>query len=140
MERPLLNEKDQYPDDAVLARHLGKAKPAWDAFAAHVAATFGPGALEWRYYSDGQAWLCKVLHKKKTVCWVSVWDKCFKTGFYFTARSDGDIEALPIAAELKEGYRAHPPIGKLKPLTVEVRARKALDAVSVLMNYKAGLK
>ncbi|HEY3384324.1 MAG TPA: DUF3788 family protein [Vicinamibacterales bacterium] len=140
MERPLLNDKNQYPDDDVLAKCLGKAKPAWDAFAAGIAAEFGDGALQWRYYSDGKAWLCKVSHKKKTVCWVSVWDRFFKTAFYFTAKSDKDIEALPIPSDLKDRYRAHQPIGKLKPLAVEVRTRKALEPVSVLVTYKSGLK
>lgn len=140
MEGPLLNDKDVYPDDAVLAKQLGKAKPAWDLFTARLAATFGADALEWRYYNDGKAWLAKVVHKKKTVCWVSVWDRCFKTGFYFTAKSDADIAALPIAEDLKAGYRAHAPVGKLKPLTVEVRTRKALADVSLLMEYKSRLK
>jgi len=140
MDRPMLNDKDQYPDDGVLARHLGKAKPAWDAFAADIAAGLGEGSLEWRYYNDGKAWLCKVVHKKKTVCWVSVWDKFFKTAFYFTAKNDKDIEALPIPADVKDAYRAHEPIGKLKPLVVEVRTKKALGSVSVLVKYKSGLK
>ncbi len=124
----------------MLATHLGRAKPAWDAFRSHVAAAFGEGALEWRYYNDGKAWLCKVVHRKKTVCWVSVWDKFFKTTFYFTARSDRDIDALAIPSELKDRYRAHDAIGKLKPLVVEVRTRKALDPVSVLLKYKSSVK
>ena len=135
MERPLLNDKDQYPDDEVLAQYLGKAKPVWDAFAAGIAAGFGEGALEWRYYADGKAWLCKVVHRKKTVCWVSVWDKFFKAAFYFSAKSDSDIEALPIPPALKDRYRAHEPIGKLKPLTVDVTTRKSLEPVSVLLKY-----
>lgn len=138
MDRPLLNDEKQYPDEAVLAKHLGRAKPAWDAFAADMSATFGQDALQWRYYNDGKAWLCKLVHKKKTVCWVSVWDEFFKTAFYFTAKSDQDIEALPISPELKERYRAHAPIGKLKPLVVDVRTKKALGPVSVLARYKSG--
>lgn len=140
MDRSPLNDEKQYPDDEVLARHLGKAKPAWDAFRTHVAAGFGESALEWRYYNDGKAWLCKLVHKKKTVCWVSVWDKFFKTAFYFTAKSDQDIDGLPIPVELKEQYRARATIGKLKPLVVEVRTKKALEPVSVLVKYKSGLK
>jgi hypothetical protein len=140
MDRPLLNDEDQYPDDGVLAKCLGKAKPAWDAFAADIQAGFGTGALQWRYYRDGKAWLCKVVHRKKTVCWVSVWDGYFATVFYFTAKSDKDIEALPIPPALLERYRAHDPIGKLKPLRVEVTTRKALESVSVLVKYKIGLK
>ena len=139
MERPLLNDANEYPDDAVLARYLGKAKGAWDSFAAAVEDGFGDASLEWRYYNDGKAWLCKFTRKKKTVCWVSVWDRFFKTTFYFTAKSDADIEGLPIASSLKDLYRAHKPSGTLKPLTVEVRTKKALEAVFVLAKYKIGL-
>lgn len=140
MDKPSLNDPKEYPDDQVLARQLGRAKPAWDAFAERMAADFGAGALEWRYYNDGKAWLGKVQHRKKTVCWVSVWDGFFKIGFYFTAKSDKDIEALPIPAELKQAYREHKGFGKLKPIGVEVKTKKALDAVYVLTRYKSSLK
>jgi hypothetical protein len=140
MDKPLLNDRNEYPGEDVLAKYLGKAKPAWDAFVALMTADLGEGALEWRYYNDGKAWLCKVVHKKRTVCWVSMWDKFFKTAFYFTAKNDAEIEALPIPEDLKARYHAHRPIGKLKPLVVEVRSRKSLDPVSALVKYKSGLK
>jgi hypothetical protein len=139
MEKPLLNDPGEFPDDAVLARYLGRAKAAWDSFAAGVGEALPDASLEWHYYNDGKAWLCKVTRKKKTVCWVSVWDKFFKTTFYFTAKNDLDIEGLPIASGLKDAYRAHKPIGALKPLTVEVKNKKALDAVFVLAKYKVGV-
>jgi len=140
MDRPLLNDKNERPDDEVLARCLGKAKPAWDAFAADVSAAFGDQALEWRYYNDGKAWLCKVVHRKKTVCWASVWDRFFQVAFYFTAKNDADIAALPIPDELKEAYREHPGFGKMKPVVVQVKTRKVLPTVSVIAKYKSGLK
>jgi len=140
MERPLLNDKSEYPDEEVLAKYLGKAKPAWDAFAAGIPEQLADASLEWRYYNDGHAWLCKVVRKKKTVCWVSIWDKFFKTTFYFTAKSDKDIEALPIPPDVKASYREHKPFGTLKPLTVEVRTKKGLEPVLVVAKYKSGLK
>jgi len=140
MERPLLNDKGEYPDDAVLARHLGRAKAAWDAFTAGAAERFPDATLEWRYYNDGKAWLCKLARKKKTVCWISIWDKFFKAGFYFTARHDKAIEALPIAPELKAAYREHPPFGAMKPLTIEVRTKKALEDVFTVAEFKSSLK
>ncbi len=138
MEERLLNDPGEYPDDAVLARHLGRAKLAWDAFAAGIASAFPGVSLEWRYYNDGKSWLCKVVNKKKTVCWVSVWDKCFKTTFYFMARHDKDIEALPIASELKHSYAAHDRVGKLRPFTIVVGTKKGLQSVFELVKYKIG--
>ncbi len=140
MDRPLLNDPKEHPDDEVLAKYLGRSKPAWDAFAAGIASGFADASMEWRYYNDGKAWLCKLTRRKKTVCWISIWDKFFKTTFYFTAKCDKDIAALPIASDLKSWYREQPSIGKLKPLTVEVRAKKTLEDVFELVRYKSSLK
>lgn len=136
----LLRDEKEFPSEDVLARHLGKAKVAWDAFTARLALDLSGASLEWRFYKDGKAWLCKLVHKKKTACWVSIWSHAFRTTFYFTAKSDQEIERLPISQELRNTYRAQTSIGKLKPLTVEVRGKKALGDVFTLLGYKGGLK
>ena len=140
MEGPLLTDEAEYPSDEVLARHLGKAKAAWDAFTARLAVDFSDALLEWRFYHDGKSWLCKVVRKKKTVCWVSIWDQAFRTTFYFTAKSDQEIDRLPIAQELRDAYRAQSSGSKLKPITIEVNSRKALADVFTLFGYKSGSK
>ena len=140
MEGPVLTDQKEYPSDDVLARHLGRAKAAWEAFNVRLAADVSDASLEWRYYNDGKAWFCKVVRKKKTVCWVSIWAKYFKAAFYFTAKCDEDIAGLPIDPGLKAAYKSHAPIGPLKPLVVEVRTKKALDPVFVLAEYKIGQK
>ncbi|HOX42412.1 MAG TPA: DUF3788 family protein [Myxococcota bacterium] len=137
-EGPRLRDEAEYPSDEVLARHLGKAKAAWDAFTARLAADFPDASLEWRFYRDGNSWLCKVVRKKKTVCWVSIWDQAFRTTFYFTMKSDQEIDRLPITPELRAAYRAQSGRGKLKPITIEVSRKKALGDVFTLFGYKSG--
>ena len=78
--------------------------------------------------------------EKKTVCWVSIWDQAFRTTFYFTARSDQNIDRLPIAQEPKSAYRAQAFGGKLKPFTVEVSSKEALGDVFTLLEHKSGSK
>lgn len=140
MEGPLLRDEAEYPSDRVLARCLGRAKAAWDAFTARLAVDLSGASLEWRFYKDGKSWLCKVVHKKKTVCWVSIWDHAFRTTFYFTAGSDQEIDRLPIAQESRNAYRAQSSSGKLKPITIEVSSKKALGDVFTLIGYKSGSK
>ncbi len=140
MEGPLLRDEAEYPSDDVLAGCLGKAKAAWDAFTARLAADFSDASLEWRFYKDGKSWLCKVVRKKKTVCWVSIWNQAFRTTFYFTARSDQEIDRLPIAQELRIAYRAQSGSGKLKPITIQVSSKRALRDVFTLFEYKSRLK
>lgn len=138
MEGPRLRDEAEYPSDNVLTRDLGKAKAAWDAFTIQLAVDFSDASLEWRFYKDGKSWLCKVVRKKKTVCWVSIWDQAFRSTFYFTAKCDQELDRLPIAQELKNAYHAQSSIGKLKPITVEVSHKKTLGDVFTLFEYKSG--
>jgi len=72
MDAACLNDPDVFPDDAVLGAHLGKSMELWRSFAEAVRTDHASLAVEWRYYNDGKAWLCKVVRKKKAMCWVSI--------------------------------------------------------------------
>lgn len=137
-DRPLLNNPKEYPNDNVLLCHLGKRKAVWDDFVHEISTTFPSMTLEWRFYNDGKAWLSKLVCKKKTMCWISVWDKYFKTTFYFMDRHAKDIRALKIDKSLKTKFLSEKSIGKLRPLSVEVKTRKALSDVFRLIIYKSG--
>ncbi len=137
MNKPLLNDKSEYPDDDVLLRHLGKTKPLWDLFVSQMSAMFAPMSMEWNYYNDGKSWLCKLVYKKKTVCWISVWAGFFKIAFYFTDKNTKDIKGLRIDRRYKTEYLSHKSIGKLKPLIIDVKTKKALSNVFELVQYKS---
>ena len=79
---------------------------------------------EWNYYKDGNAWLCKVCLKKKTVFWLSVWDKYFRTGFYFSEKYRSGVMELDIGDDLKENFSQAKPIGKLIPLAISVNGKE----------------
>jgi hypothetical protein len=49
-------------------------------------------------------------------------------------------EALPIPSKLKAAYRAHAPVGKLKPLVIVVTTKKSVEPVFVVATYKSGLR
>ena len=140
MFRPALNDADQFPDDKVLARQFGAAKPAWDAFMALLAATTPPMAPEWRYYNDGKSWLCKVTLNAKTICWASAWDKFFRVSFYFTAKAEAAISNSSLDEATKHAF-VHPK-GKcsLRPITTEVRSAAELVAIKELIEIKLKAK
>jgi len=140
MERPALNDAQEFPDDKVLARQFGAAKTAWDAFSALLAATTPPLAAEWRFYNDGRSWLCKVTTKAKTVCWVSAWKKFFKVSFYFTAKAEAAISQSTLDEAIK--YTFLHPKGKcsLRPVTTEVRKKSDLKPIEELIRIKLQAK
>ena len=96
---------------------------------------FGLGT-EWRYYKDGKAWLCKITLKKKTVVWMSAWQDCLRLGFYFTEKSGSGIPGLDIDPDLKKSYATADPVGRMKPLTVELKDSRQLPDLRVLLQYK----
>ena len=62
MELPILKDKNIFPTNEVLADVLEASFPAFEAFSASAEAA--GLTLEWNYYNDGKAWLCKVLSKR----------------------------------------------------------------------------
>ena len=95
---------------------------------------------EWRFYKDGGAWLCKMTRKKKTVFWISAWKPFLKCGFYFTQKSGDGISDLSIEPSLKSAYANAAPIGKLYPLTIDLKAKKQLDDLYTVASYKISRK
>ena len=91
---------------------------------------------EWRYYKDGKSWLCKITRKKKTVVWMSAWQDHLSLGFYFTEKTGAGISELEIDPALKEIYATAEPIGRLKPLTVDLKASSQLQDLGTLLQYK----
>ncbi len=138
MEIQLLKEPDILPTKEVLEKVLGKKYPVFREFMNTAESEELKLKPEWRYYKDGKAWLCKITFRKKTVVWLSVWSDCFKLGFYFTEKSGEGIPGLKIDDSIKEFYLNHKPIGKLKPIVVEVRMKAQLVDINTLIKYKIG--
>ncbi len=139
MAEQLLKDPDLKITDALLERECGAFYPVLREFLERAVSEAFSLSPEWRYYKDGQAWLCKLSRKKKTVVWLSLWQSGFKLGLYFTEKTGAGIEDLAIGDDLKRCYRQSKPIGKLKPLEIDVSDRAQLDDVWVLLRYKSSL-
>lgn len=136
MEPPILDDPKLFPDDAVLARVLGRVKQTWDAFESRLSEELDGTAVEWRYYKDGKAWLGKAVHGKKTVAWISVGRSKFRVTFYFNAKNEHALLALPLSADAFERYHSRKSVGKLKPMVFEVSSRRTLKEVLLVANAK----
>ena len=136
MEKPCLNDKDEYPNDEVLSRYLGKVKNTWDSFADLLDESYPSFSREWRYYKDGKNWLYKITKKKKTICWVSIYNNKFKTTFYFPDKA----EELITASKLKKAYIDQfihgKKYGKIRGVTVEIKKSTDLNSIKTLIEIK----
>ena len=138
MEIQLLKDPDISPTKEVLEKVLANQYPVFREFMNTAESEELKLKPEWRYYKDGKAWLCKITFKKKTVVWLSVWSDCLKLGLYFTEKTGAGIPGLEIDDSIKEFYLNHKPIGKLKPIAIEVRMKSQLDDINTLIKYKIG--
>ena len=75
MEKLLLLDPMVNPDNDVLKATLRKGYNIYQEFAEKI--NDKKLVLEWNYYNDQKSWICKVLQKKKNMCWISIWN----TGF-----------------------------------------------------------
>ena len=102
METRTLTDPAVSPSRKVLEHALGKAYSAYEDLMNTITGNNFELTPLWHYYNDGKAWLCKVQYKKKTVFWLSVWDKYFKMAFYFTEKNSKGIFELSIDDSIKK--------------------------------------
>ncbi len=140
VERPALTDPDISPDERVLSETLGASYPLYLSLLEELARREPPAIPEWRFYRDGNAWLCKVVRKKKTLFWLTPYRERFRTTFYFTGRALAALEAAGIPASYVEEFREETERVKNPPVRVIVDAPDRIGIVLNLATLKADLK
>lgn len=140
MDKPLLRNPEEFPDERVLRGALGESFGAYEQLIAAITADDYGLTPEWRFYRDGNSWLCKTSYKNKTVFWLSVWDGYFSIGFYFTEKTSAGVEYLNIARELKDDLLNAKRIGRLIPLIIKVADSVQIRDILKIAAYKKNLK
>ncbi len=136
----LLRDKEQYPDAEILMSVMAESYPSFSALMERITDTEFGLIPEWNYYNDGKAWLCKVVYKKKTVFWISVWEGYFKIAFYFTGKNCQGITELDIDQRIKREFSSVKPVGKLYPLIVNISQKDQLPDLLKVIQYKKNLR
>ena len=140
MDTKLLNDKNVFPTDEVLQKALGKRHVLFKELIDTITGDDYGLTFEWRFYNDGKSWLGKAVYKKKTIFWLSVWDDCFRTGFYFTEKTRGGIMELNVDEKIKAAFAKTKSAGKLVPLPLNVDKKRQIKDVLEIVKYKKSLK
>ena len=140
MDKQILNDPDIEPSEANLEQAFGAVYPVFREFIETIESPEYGLASEWRFYKDAKAWLCKITRGKKTVVWLSAWSGFFRLGFYFTEKTGAGIAALDISDDLKSSYASNKPVGRLRPLVVDLREKAGLGDALSLIDYKSNIR
>jgi len=135
----VLADASIYPDSAVLAKVLGtKHYSLFVKFARQIENL--SLSFEWRYYNDGKEWLCKILHHKKNLGWLSIWPDGFRVTVFLTAKTIDGFYALDINDEIKTCAREAKTIGKLLAVLTAINTDSVIEDVLKILEYKKQLK
>ncbi|MBT4485596.1 MAG: DUF3788 family protein [Candidatus Latescibacteria bacterium] len=140
MEKPCLNDKNEYPNDEVLSHYLGKTKNIWDSFLDFIKENYPLFSREWRYYNDGKNWLYKITKKKKTICWISIYYNILRTTFYFSDNAEDLITKSKLKKEYIDQFIHGKRYGKIRSITVEIKKSTDLNTTKSLIEIKEALK
>jgi len=140
VESPVLRDPLVFPGKEVLYEALGPAYPVFEELIDIITHPPFTLVLEWRYYRDGKAWLGKVIHRKKTVFWLSVWKGYFKTSFFFMEKHAEGIMGLDIDHRFKKDFEKNEASGRLIPLVIPVDKTGQIVEVLRVIEYKMRIK
>ena len=145
----LLRNPEIEPSGDVIAKALGESNDSYKKFVNELASH--DIQLEWRYYTDGKAWLAKGLFKwtgarggknEKTVFWLSIWDGFFKVTIYVPEKARADALRLPLDNKVKRALADSPQMGKLKyfPIVFELYSDEMLQTVFLRADFRKSIK
>lgn len=149
-DKQLLRNPDIQPTSDIIAEALQDANDSYIKFLNELANQ--DIDLEWRYYTDGKAWLGKGLYKwlgvrggqkVTTVFWLSIWEAFFKITIYIPEKARDDLFSLPLNNTVKQMINDSKQMGnrlKFFPLVFELNSNESFEQIHILFDFKKSLK
>ena len=134
----MLADPNIFPENDILENILGKQYKYYQKFVEKL--NENKLTIEWNYYKDGKSWLCKIINKKKTVCWLSVKDTGINLSFYFTEKNINGVKELEIDGKIKEMADKTKNVGKLLPIIFVIDNNDKINDALKIMEYKMKIK
>ena len=148
-EQQLLRDPNTELTREIIAEGLGAAYSAYVMFVEGL--ENHDIHVDWRYYTDGKAWLGKGLYKRVgvrggqkeiTTFWLSIWDGYFKITLYIPEKARADALALSLTADTKDMIKNAKQVGKLKffPLIFDLRSDELFHEIYTLVHFMKAIK
>ena len=136
MDKPLLDDKNQQPTEAIIFPLIGRSKAGWRALFDHLGDAHPDFESTWRFYKDGGRWLLKTTRKSKTIFWLSVMPKHFVVTFYFGDKAEPAILESALSDPLKDAFCNGKRYGKVRGLSIEVRKKSDVADILTLIGIR----
>lgn len=94
----------------------------------------------WKFYNDGKCWLCKVFYKRKTICWISLWENFIKFSFHFNSKNYNGVFDLNISEENKKAFKEIDKNQRSITMIFDIYSKSQIKDVKEVMKYKKSSK
>jgi hypothetical protein len=138
MGNEILKNPMEEPKNNVLKNLMGKRYKLYSDFVEMVIKLeLNP---EWNYYNDTKSWLCRILYKKKTYCWLSIIDTGIKITLYFSKETINGIYEMVINENIKNMAKENETGRKNPPVIILIQNKETLNDSLKILKYRKNLE
>jgi len=131
----VFNDKNQQPDDTLLAEKLGPSFSHWKRLRDHVREEYDTRE-EWKFYGQKYGWQLKTFLKKRNLFFMIPYDSFFKVVFVFGDRAVEEIQKSDVADSLKKEVANAKKYAEGRGLPIDVRDDTHLSDIMKLLEIK----
>jgi hypothetical protein len=140
MEPLVLKDQSVIPTDDLIFSVIGENKIYWQKLMEHVGTRYPDAEGHWNYYNDGKSWLFKMVLRKKTLFWIGIHQKNFRTTFYFGDKAEPLIERSDLPESIKNNFKNGKRYGKIRAITMIVNTDADVANILILLAIRATIK
>ena len=136
MEEPVFLDKSHVPEDADLAKVLGRAKRHWDNLRAHALDADSAASPEWTYESKKSGWTFAVRGRRRNLLYLKPYDKSFTLGFAYSEQAVQAAEQSDLPDHVVEIIRQAPKYPEGRAVRVKVTSAADVKIAKKLLAIK----
>jgi len=136
MALSIFDDKSKMPREDELARALGRTSTHWESLKDHLFSEYEPLTETWIYSGKPWGWALNLMHKKRTLVYLTPCDGYFIAGFAFgekavkaARQSDLPISVMNIIDSAKNYAEG-------RAIRVEIKSARAVGWIKKLVSIK----
>jgi hypothetical protein len=135
-----LSDKEVIPTDDYVFSIIGEKKILWESLMKYLSEHYNEISGSWNFYNDGKQWIYKLVHKKKTIFWLSLIKYTFRITFYFGDKAEPVIDASDLPETLKESFKTGQRYGKIRGITLRIQDPSDVELAKKVVAIKMKIK
>jgi hypothetical protein len=136
----MFSDKEIKPTEELVFSIIKEKKNLWHDLMNNVHENYPASSGDWHYYNDGKQWLFKMVLKKKTLFWLSLFKDTFRITFYFGDKALPVIEESNLPESIKNDFKTGKKYGAIRGITVLVNDESDVASIQKLIDIKSKMK